>query len=464
MHRLVIFYLLFLSACAAVASPTPTPTAIPTPTEILSTPLPPLTAIIFPDAAKSFRQVSGRAPFTVTFSANVSGGTSPYAFEWDFDGDGKTDSTAEKPAPFVYSTPRAYTATLEIRGARNENARAERRIVAFESPRLPAWQYGVTAHLERRRAPYYPTLDDVQRAAQMMQAAGIQFVRMDFNWDILNPTRDEWNFEDYDAVVKIARAHHLEMLGILDYVSWWASSAQNSADWRVRLYSEPLNDYDFARYTYAVVNHFKTDVRVWQIWNEPNTQNFWKPQPNPARYASLLQEAYLAAKYADPDAVIVFGGLSGNGVAGNDDAQLASNFLENAYRAGARGYFDVLAIHPYLLPNSGIETLRAKIAATRAVMNQFGGQAIPLWLTEIGAPTDVPWWSNAPPQSEEDVANWLGLIYTKLWDLTPTITWYQLHDRATGDDPEGHFGLLRAEGTPKRAYERLEQLVAPAPK
>lgn len=446
----------FLTACGVIA-PTPTPTPVPTPTLVPTPPLPPLTANILPEAEKSFKQVAGRAPFTVTFRANISGGTPPYNFAWDFDGDGKTDSAQPAPPPFVFHKPAAYNAALVVTDATGRDIRVERRIVAFGTPQLPAWRYGVTAHLERRRAPYYPTLQDVERAAQAMQDAGVQFVRMDFNWDMLNPTREEWKFGDYDATVKIARAHNLRVLGIVDYVSWWASSAQNSGDWRVRLYSEPLKDYDFARYTYEVVNHFKNDVRVWQIWNEPNTQDFWKPNPNPARYASLLQEAYLAAKYADPGAVVLFAGLSGNGVEGNDDAQLASHFLEDAYQAGAQGYFDVMAIHPYMLPNSGVEALRAKISATRAVMDRYGDKDIPLWLTEVGVPTNVPWWQTAPVQTEQDAANWLQLVYSRLWDLTSTIAWYQLQDRA-GEDPEGHFGLLRSDYSPKAAYEALRGL------
>lgn len=454
----VLLCLALLAACAA-ATPTPTPTPIPTATPLPTPTPPPLIAKILPDAETTFRYVSGHAPFTVAFRAEISGGTPPYAYEWDFDGDGTTDSIESTPPPFVYHNAAAYNAALIVTDANGQDARVERRIVAFQAPRLPAWQYGVAAPLERRYAPYFPTLNDVARAAKIIHDANIQFVRMDFNWDLLNPTRDEWQFDDYDAVVNIVRARQLEVLGVLDYASWWASSAQTSNDWRVRLYSEPTNAYDFARYAYAVVNHFKNDVRVWQIWNQPNTQTFWKPQPNPARYVALLQEAYLAAKYADPDAVIVFGGLSGNGVAGGGDVQLAGDFLENAYRAGARGFFDVMAIHPYLLPNSGIATLRAKIAATRAVMNQFGDQAIPLWLTEIGAPTDVTWWSNAPPQSEADAANWLQAVFTQLWDLTPTIVWYELQDRA-GDDAADHFGLLRADGTPKRGYETLQKIIA----
>lgn len=458
-HFTAWLLLVVLAACSAPApAATPIPTSVPTPTNVPAAAAPGLTASILPDESQSYKNVSGRAPFTVTFSAQVSGGAPPYTYEWDFDGDTRTDSSNKNPSPFIYKQPGSYNAALTVRDAAAHQVRAARRIVAFTAPQMPAWKYAVTAHLERRHPPYYPTLDDVTRAVQLIQDAGIQAVRMDFNWDLMNPAPDEWHYEDYDQVVKIGRAHNLEFMGILDYVSWWASSAQDSQDWRVRLYSEPLHNSDFAHFTYDVVSHFKNDVHVWQIWNEPNTLGFWKPKPDPAHYVALLQEGYLAAKYADPDAVVLFAGMSSNGIEGNDDSGLASNFIEHAYQAGARGYFDAMAIHPYMLPDGGIDTLRGKISATRQVMDRFGDQELPLWLTEVGVPSDAPWWATAPLQSEQDVADWLKLVYTKLWDLTPVIVWYQLQDRDVGSDPEGHFGLLRADFSPKAGYDVLKQL------
>lgn len=394
----------------------------------------------------------------VTFRANVSGGTAPYALAWDFDGDGKTDGSGAEPAPFVFTRTGAYSATLRVRAATSANVTAVRRIVVFGEPALPAYKYGVTAHLERRRTGYYATLDDVARAVQLMREGGIQAVRVDFNWDILNTAPGEWRYDLYDPWVRIVRDNKLEILGIIDYVSWWASSAQDSQDWRVRLYSEPLNDYDFARYSYELVSHYKNDVRVWQIWNEPNTEGFWKPRPNPARYASLLREAYLAVKYADPEAVVLFAGLSGNGIEGNDDSGLVSDFMAQAYTAGAGGYFDAMAIHPYMLPNGGIGVLRDKIVAARQVMNRHGDSGKPLWITEIGVPGTVPWWSTAPVQSEADVAAWLEQVYTRLWDLTPTIFWYQFQDQDFGPEVERAFGMVRFDFSPKPAYETLKGL------
>jgi polysaccharide biosynthesis protein PslG len=337
-------------------------------------------------------------------------------------------------------------------------ARATQRIVAFDAPALPDFRYGATAHFERRRAGYYPTLDDVSRAAALARAAGIRVVRTDFNWDMLNPVEGQWKFEDYDAMVRIVRAHQLDILAIVDYSSWWASSAQDSNDWRVRLYSEPRSNYDFASYSYELVSHYKNDVHVWEIWNEPNTSEFWKPAPNAAHYTALLQEAYLAVKYADPQAVVVFGGLSGNGVEGDDKSGWASNFIAGAYAAGARSYFDVMAIHPYILPDSGVDALRGKIAAARSVMDSHGDARVPLWLTEIGAPNDAPWWPTAPIQTQAGVADWVGQVYTRLWDQTPAIFWYDLQDQGVGSDVEQNFGLLRQDFSAKPAYDKLKGL------
>lgn len=473
---LFVLSLILLAACAAPlstptvipatipSSSTPTsvpaiePTLAPTPTSLPPTPSPALSVTVLPDATKSYKQVSGRAPFTVTFSATVSGGVPPYTYAWDFDGDNKLDSSSAISATIVYTMPRAYNAALTVRDAAGQETHVTQRIVAFTTPTMPTWKYGINAHLERRQPPYYTSLDDVTHAAQLMQDAGVQAVRMDFNWDMLNPAQDEWKFDGYDAVVKIARAHNLAFLGILDYSSWWASSAQDSQDWRVRLYSPPLTNYSFAKYSYETVSHFKNDVHVWEVWNEPNTIGFWKPKPDPAGYVALLQEAYLAIKYADPDAVVLFAGMSSNGIEGNDDSGLASDFIEHAYQAGAHGYFDAMAIHPYMLPTGGLATLRDKISATRAVMNQNDDANTPLWLTEMGVPTDQPWWQTAPIQTEQDAANWLKTVYTGVWDLTPTIFWYELRDYDLPDNPEAHFGILRADLSPKPAYDILKAL------
>lgn len=47
---------------------------------------------------------SGAAPLRVQFTALVSGGSPPYGFKWDFDGDGVIDSFSENPV-YIYESP-----------------------------------------------------------------------------------------------------------------------------------------------------------------------------------------------------------------------------------------------------------------------------------------------------------------------------------------------------------------------
>ena len=46
----------------------------------------------------------------VDFECSVSNGTSPYTFQWDFDG-GATNSTVQNPGSIVFSTAGTYTVT-----------------------------------------------------------------------------------------------------------------------------------------------------------------------------------------------------------------------------------------------------------------------------------------------------------------------------------------------------------------
>ena len=92
----------------ATPTPTPTPTPPPTPTPTPTPTPPPL------DAEFSAGPLEGLAGVTeFTFTDETTGGTAPYAYEWDFDNDGTVDSTAATPA-HVYANAGTYTVTLTV--------------------------------------------------------------------------------------------------------------------------------------------------------------------------------------------------------------------------------------------------------------------------------------------------------------------------------------------------------------
>lgn len=155
----------------------------------------------------------------------------------------------------------------------------------------------------------------------------------------------------------------------------------------------------WARFVFTAVSRYKPGgvlaqangwpagqgVTHWEIWNEPDLTSFW--DGTTADYAQLLKVAYLAAKLADPNAQIIFGGLA------NDSAKLTFyNDVMTIYDGDANAatyayYHDILATHNYLYAwRSWYHVWRAQNTLAAR------GLSKPIWLNESG----VPVWDDYP--------------------------------------------------------------------
>jgi hypothetical protein len=146
-----------------------------------------------------------------------------------------------------------------------------------------------------------------------------------------------------------------------------------------------------------VVGRYRGKIRYYQIWNEPNLAFEWGNQDvSAAAYARLLQVAYTRAKAADPDCVIIAGALAPTIDPGPHNRSDVL-FLEEMYRDGAAGYFDVLSTMAYGL-RSGPDDRRiadqdvnfSRPILLREIMVRHGDAAKPIWLSEMG-------WNALPP-------------------------------------------------------------------
>src|SRR5918996_2311157 len=78
----------------------------------------------------------------------------------------------------------------------------------------PALPYGINAHL-----PSSALLDRVA-------AAGIAWIRVDFNWFMMEPARGVYDWTLTDAVIRDARARGLNVYATLAYAPTWANGDQ----------------------------------------------------------------------------------------------------------------------------------------------------------------------------------------------------------------------------------------------
>ena len=179
-----------------------------------------------------------------------------------------------------------------------------------------------------------------------------------------------------------------------------------------------------------------------KIWNEPNNLSHWDflLDPGWSIFAEMVRQSTAAIRAERPDLPIVLGGMS----------PIDPRFLRQLRDQGALEPIDVLAVHgfPYDWNLWPIEEWPERIEALRA---EFGR---PVWVTETGVSS----------YASEDAAAW-GLRRTREVLRDEKVFWYTLLDLAPEREAttrhkqaEGssywrhfHFGLLRHDGTPKKA-------------
>jgi hypothetical protein len=220
----------------------------------------------------------------------------------------------------------------------------------------------------------------------------------------------------------------------------------------------PSNPADYAAAMRNFASYYAGRVEAYEVWNEENLQRFWPSGPNPGQYAALLRAAYPAIKAGDPNAKVVFGGLSLN------DYQ----FVEGAYAAvpDLGRYFDVMATHPYTWgatypeaawtdPSTG-RMHKGAFAAYREVRATMlaHGDDKPIWFTEFG------WATTTSPGEGVDAATQADYLTRALRcvEQDPYVQvalWYNLRNsyfRHDEDSWNGQLGLMYTDFSKKPAY------------
>jgi hypothetical protein len=295
---------------------------------------------------------------------------------------------------------------------------------------------------------------DFAPTGQAINDIGAGWVRIEFRWNEAEPSSkgsyDQNIIARYDRAVDTARAAGAKVLVFVNGSPHWASGSRTPM-------TKPQNAADYADFMRFVAARYAGRVSAWEVWNEENTSRFWSTGPSPAEYVPLLKATYPAVKAADPSALVVFGGTSQNDY----------DFIEGAYAAGAKGYFDVMAVHPYPGPNppETVWGLNGRIAPNtftgfREVRNSMlaRGDDKPIWLTEFGWSTTT---TEAWGVTQAQQADYLTRAY-RLLESYPYVTiayWYNLRNNFWDNDAdtwETQLGLMRTSFAHKPSYDAFK--------
>ncbi len=294
-------------------------------------------------------------------------------------------------------------------------------LALFAKDPLPA-PLGVNIHFTRG-AP-----DEVD----LLAATGFRLVRMDFTWGAVERRVGVYDFSAYDRLVADMDARGVRILFILDYGHPVHTKGNG-----------PATDAEraaFVAFARAGARHFKGRRILWEVWNEPNIPQFWKPAPDVEAYAKLAVATARAIREEDPEALVLAPATS----------TIDLRFLEGCFRRGLLDAVDVVTVHPYR--STGPETMERELGELRAAMARCGGRLLPIANGEWGySAVRVPLQTQADYLARQAL---FGLAMGFVFNI-----WYDWRDDGLDPkDPEHHFGSVYRDFKPKPASIAMQTL------
>jgi hypothetical protein len=307
-----------------------------------------------------------------------------------------------------------------------------------------------------------------------MRSVGVRSVRMGVGWGGIQPSRGTFRWDGIDHRVAKFASNGIEVLPVLAGSASWVTTPTNRP---------PLDTPDgtnaWQEYLTALVARFgpggefwdgpyqaicgcdapPVPITAWQIWNEPNLSQYFRPRPSPREYAQLVAASHDAITAQDPGAQIVLAGMPVT------DKRPPWKFLDRLYGIpGFKADFDVAAIHPYAPKLSEVEFPLRKM---HGMMARHGDGKKPLWLSEIGWGSDRPdrFGNNKGIRGQRRMLSRsfrLILHHQSDWGIG-RVYWFDWRDPAPGATA-GHCsfcrsaGLLRYHYRPKPAYRAYKRL------
>ena len=322
--------------------------------------------------------------------------------------------------------------------------------------------------IQRELNPYEPSL---------IRAAGIDSVRFWLRWSQIESEPGEFDWVESDEAIRKIAGAGLTAVPFLFGTPVWVARHDfecERVDCSRYAPSSAETRAVFAEFAGAAVRRYGRDgtfwganprvpyrpIRQWQIWNEPNLQEFWRPWVDAIGYGELVRMAAERIRAEDRRAEVLLAGLSGSRTTATRWSP--PTFLDRLYSVpGIEDSFDGVALHPYASRPRG---MMARINAARAMIAARDPD-VDVWITEIG------WASSGPARwtlvkTLRRQADLLHRAFTRLightddWNLRG-IYWYAWRDTDRAGAVCGwcaRAGLRNSDGKAKPAYHELRRL------
>ncbi len=306
-----------------------------------------------------------------------------------------------------------------------------------------------------------------RQIARLASGAGAEILRFTIDWSFVEPVQDVWDRTQWarytDAYQALVDEGIKPLIGISTAPPWardFGVPQLCGTSLACTYPPRPEMTHEWAEFAGEVARRFPRTAAI-EIWNEPNHSGFWKPTPQPERYASLVSAAYDAIKAERPRIAVLAGALAGADTTRIDPVGTSvisiNEFLSRAYVApqGIAGKMDGISFHQASQKIRFGEDSQLALAfqGARAARRTHDIRRTPLWITEFGLSTTDGDHVDQPVQADALLRAYRKVITMR--DVGAFVI-HTLGDRVElePNDRERGVGLIRSWDpfVPKRAF------------
>jgi hypothetical protein len=289
-------------------------------------------------------------------------------------------------------------------------------------------------------------------------------------WDIAEREKGKFDWSRTDTALNDTYRNNIHMVVVINSFNHWDQGRERGPGSK-----KLVKDIEaYQSFLQKAVKRYPF-VNAWQIENEPNYQRLWADTPE--NYLTLMKVSYQAIKRANPDALVVIGGVS-------DPNALSEGFWPEIFQQldrwkGKERYFDAFDAHWFLHQDKyteDIAQLTPHIQKIRKKLSEVGHLDAPIWISEMASYSGSPIIvtrsglreKNMPKISEKQQASDLVKLYVHALSLgVSKIFWVRLIEWSGFNIKNAYFdntGLINnplndGESHKKLSYYSYKKLV-----
>jgi hypothetical protein len=210
------------------------------------------------------------------------------------------------------------------------------------------------------------------------------------NWNIIEPTKGNYDWEDIDEFVKITQENEIQILfPIWPFTEWDQETCNSDLRWDPTPVGKDPRDYihlthrsgmicdidAYKKFLRMLIERYDGDgledmpglrypIRYWEIANEPGLYY----QCSAEEYFEILKVSYKTIKKVDPDAKVLIAAMP---TLDSTHLNLSGFESEKVFELGAAKYFDIMNTHGF-----------GRAEQRKDFLESHGAGDKPIWVTE----------------------------------------------------------------------------------